>query len=202
MVSAHAVGVGHHLSYRCTTLRLDHLGRYALQVLQTLEKSAVGSIAPQVEPVYLHLSATEPEAAAALCRAQDGPHCQELALTALNIGIRSLKAARGNVVVANIRQEGDRLLGTLEERMVKLGELLDDTTRRDHSRRSTLRGNDSESRVGEHLQPHSLAADDVFDSDSVGDKSGVIPCIKLDDFVVKMGPDSPVGRVRAITTEG
>ena len=58
--------------------------------------------------------------------ARDGRDRQDLALTALKIGILSLKAARGTVDGAAIRQEGDRLLGTLEERMAKHRALLDD----------------------------------------------------------------------------
>ena len=80
-----------------------------------------------VEPIYLHLSVTDPETIAALSEASEGRDRQELALTALKIGILSLKAARGTVDGAAIRQEGDRLLGTLEERLVKHRELMDES---------------------------------------------------------------------------
>jgi hypothetical protein len=343
------------------------------------------------EPIYLHLPVTDAETVAALLEVADGRDRQELALTALKIGILSLKAARGTVDGAAIRQESDRWMGALEERMVKHRELLDEAlggtlrsyfdpasgafserihrllkqdgelatvigsqvesarrtldelllrhlgddselqallspeegnefiaamrdqvsqalalqseaiagefsldradsalsrlvrelkdrhgdlernlgervtsvvgefsldnkdsalsrlvdrveeaqgqisaqfsldnpesgltrivqrlerfevaqsershdfelrvtsllekivTRRDDARRSTLHGNEFESRVGEHLQQHCLAADDVFDA--VGDTSGVIPRSKVGDFVVTMGPDSAV----------
>jgi len=66
-----------------------------------------------VEPIYLHLSVTDPETVAALSESAEGRDRQELALTALKIGILSLTAARSTVDGTAIRQEGDRLLGTL-----------------------------------------------------------------------------------------
>ena len=80
----------------------------------------------QADPLYLHLSVTDPETAAALCEAHEGRDRQELALTALKIGILSLNIARGTVDGAAIRLEGDRLLGTLDERLYKHRELLDE----------------------------------------------------------------------------
>src|SRR5436190_18267728 len=79
-----------------------------------------------VEPIYLHLSVTDPETIAALSESAEGRDRQELALTALKIGILSLKAARGTVDGTAIRQEGDRLLGTLDERLGKHRELMDE----------------------------------------------------------------------------
>src|SRR5262245_17354103 len=78
-------------------------------------------------PLYLHLSVTDPETVAALSEAAEGRDRQELALTALKIGLLSLKAARGTVDGAAIRHEGDRLLGALEERLSKHRDLLDET---------------------------------------------------------------------------
>ncbi len=78
------------------------------------------------EPIYLHLPVTDPETVAVLSEASDGRDRQELALTALKIGILSLKAARGTVDGAAIRHEGDRLIGSLEERLYKHRELLDE----------------------------------------------------------------------------
>lgn len=83
---------------------------------------APGSAA--LEPIYLHLSVTDSETLAALAEASDGRERQELALTALKIGILSMKAARGTVDGTTIRNESDRLLGTLEERLAKHRELL------------------------------------------------------------------------------
>lgn len=77
-------------------------------------------------PIYLHLPVTDPETVTALAEVPDGRDRQELALIALKIGILSLNAARGTVDGAAIRQEGDRLLGTLEERLNKHRELLDE----------------------------------------------------------------------------
>src|SRR3954471_16349538 len=79
-----------------------------------------------VEPIYLHLSVTDPETIAALSESAEGRDRQELALTALKIGILSLRAARGSVDGAAIRHEGDRLLGTLEERLGKHRELMEE----------------------------------------------------------------------------
>ena len=47
------------------------------------------------EPLYLHLSITDPEVVAALAEAGEGRDRQEFAQTALRIGVLSLKAARG-----------------------------------------------------------------------------------------------------------
>ena len=80
-----------------------------------------------LDPIYLHLPVTDPETVAALAEAAEGRDRQELALTALKIGILSLKAARGTVDGAAIRSEADRLLGTLEERLSKHRELLDES---------------------------------------------------------------------------
>ena len=88
--------------------------------------SPIANAGAVVGPIYLHLPVTDPETVAALAEVSDGRDRQELALTALKIGILSLKAARGTIDGAAIRQEGDRLLGTLEERMVKHRELLDE----------------------------------------------------------------------------
>lgn len=74
-------------------------------------------------PLYLHLSVIDPETIAALSDSPEGRDRQDLALTALKIGILSLKAARDTVDGAAIRRECDRLLGTLEERLGKHCEL-------------------------------------------------------------------------------
>ena len=49
------------------------------------------------EPLYLHLSITDPEVVAALTDAGEGRDRQEFAQTALRIGVLSLKAARGTI---------------------------------------------------------------------------------------------------------
>src|SRR5262245_13752929 len=77
-------------------------------------------------PLYLHLSVTDPETVAALSEAAEGRDRQELALTALKIGILSLKAARGTVDGAVIRHEGERLLGSLEQRLAGHRALIDE----------------------------------------------------------------------------
>lgn len=93
--------------------------------MHALEPPAAPSA--QLDPIYLHLPVTDPETIAALAEATEGRERQELALAALKVGILSLKAARGTVDGAAIRTEADRLLGTLEERLSKHRELLDET---------------------------------------------------------------------------
>ncbi|MCZ8112685.1 MAG: hypothetical protein ACK5Y8_19665 [Betaproteobacteria bacterium] len=78
------------------------------------------------EPLYLHLSITDPEVAAALTDAGEGRDRQEFAQTALRIGVLSLKAARGTIDGGTIRHEGERLLLTLEERLSSHREVLDE----------------------------------------------------------------------------
>ena len=91
-----------------------------------LAKVAAPRTSTPLEPIYLHLPITDPETIAALAEAPEGRDRQDLALTALKIGILSLKAARGTVDGTAIRHEGDRLIGTLEERLAKHRELLDE----------------------------------------------------------------------------
>lgn len=78
-----------------------------------------------LEPLYLHLSVIDPETISALAEVRDGRDRQELALTALKIGLLSLRAARGTVDGAMIRNEGDRLLTTMSERLEGHRDLLD-----------------------------------------------------------------------------
>jgi hypothetical protein len=93
-----------------------------LSVIPESESAALADL----PPLYVHLSVTDPETVAALSESPEGRDRQELALTALKIGILSLKAARGTVDGAAIRQEGDRLLGTLEDRLSRHRELVDE----------------------------------------------------------------------------
>lgn len=78
------------------------------------------------EPMYLHLSITDPEVVQSLTEIGESRERQELALTALRIGILSLKAARGTVDGATVRSEGERLLVTLEERLSSHRQVLDE----------------------------------------------------------------------------
>lgn len=78
-----------------------------------------------LQPLYLHLSVVDPEAIAALSEAKEGRDRQELALTALKVGLLALRAARGTVDGAVVRQEGDRLLATMGERLEHHRELVD-----------------------------------------------------------------------------
>lgn len=89
-------------------------------------QSSAGSADAVVEPLYLHLSITDPEVVQALAEAGEGRERQEFALTALRIGILSLQAARGTVDGATVRSEGERLLVTLEERLSSHRQVLDE----------------------------------------------------------------------------
>src|SRR5205085_2571230 len=60
-----------------------------------------------------------------LSEAREGRDRQELALTALKIGLLSLRAARGTVDGAMVRQEGDRLLSAMGERLDRHRDMLD-----------------------------------------------------------------------------
>src|SRR5258707_1170439 len=63
-----------------------------------------------LQPLYLHLSVVDPETVAVLGEAKEGRDRQELALTALKVGVLALKAARGTVDGVTVREEGGRLL--------------------------------------------------------------------------------------------
>lgn len=78
------------------------------------------------EPMYLHLSITDPEVVQTLTEVGESRDRQELALTALRIGVLSLRAARGTVDGATVRSEGERLLVTLEERLSSHRQVLDE----------------------------------------------------------------------------
>ncbi len=88
------------------------------------ETDLVGATAA-LEPLYLHLSIVDPETVAVLSDAKEGRDRQELALTALKVGVLALRAARGTVDGVTVRQEGDRLLSTMAERLEHHRELLD-----------------------------------------------------------------------------
>lgn len=90
------------------------------------------------EPLYLHLSITDPEVVAALTDAGEGRDRQEFAQTALRIGVLSLKAARGTIDGGTIRNESERLLLTLEERLSSHREVLDEALGVRCGRTSTL----------------------------------------------------------------
>lgn len=88
--------------------------------------TALSEASAGLAPLYLHLSVTDPETVAVLSEAAEGRERQELALTALKIGILSLKAARGTVDGAAIQREGERLLGALEQRLASHRALIDE----------------------------------------------------------------------------
>jgi hypothetical protein len=96
-----------------------------VESLNVAQSSAAGPDST-VEPLYLHLSITDPEVVRALTEAGESRERQDLALTALRIGILSLNAARGTVDGATVRSEGERLLLTLEARLSSHRQVLDE----------------------------------------------------------------------------
>lgn len=96
-----------------------------MSALALLNDASTAAIQAASEPLYLHLSITDPECVNALAEMQDGRERQELALTALRIGILSLNAARGTVDGAAVRNEGERIIELLEARLSSHREVLD-----------------------------------------------------------------------------
>ena len=89
--------------------------------------NVITNLAAPAEPMYLHLSITDPEVAAAIGEAGEGRERQEFALTALRVGILSLRAARGTVDGATVRHEGDRLVSAMREQLAGFRASVDQT---------------------------------------------------------------------------
>jgi hypothetical protein len=92
--------------------------------VSSVETDLVGAT-DALQPLYLHLSVVDPETVAVLTEAKEGRDRQELALTALKVGVLALRAAQGTVDGATVRNEGDRLLSTMAERLERHRELLE-----------------------------------------------------------------------------
>src|SRR2546425_6545468 len=80
--------------------------------------------APLRDPLKLHLEVVDPETVGELCRHDEGPDREAFALRALRLGVLTLRQARGELDAQTIRQEGERLVGevnqVLAEHVVKL----------------------------------------------------------------------------------
>ncbi len=70
-----------------------------------------------LEPVIVPLVISDPEVLQAVVEYPDGPARSNFLLTALKIGVLSLKAARGTLDSDTVRREGDRLMAQLGERL-------------------------------------------------------------------------------------
>lgn len=69
------------------------------------------------EGLELHLSVRDPELVAELAALEAGPPRQRFALSALRIGVLALKQARGRIDSEALRNESDRLMASLKERL-------------------------------------------------------------------------------------
>lgn len=77
--------------------------------------AAPAGSAPEVLVLTLHIA--DPELCAELEQHEDGRPRHDFALAALRIGVLALRHARGRIDVERIRDEGDRLLANLAEKL-------------------------------------------------------------------------------------
>jgi hypothetical protein len=85
-----------------------------------LESSAQVSLeeaASNQEPLYVHLAITDPDVRSAILEYSAGASRTDFMLTALKIGVLSLRAAQGVVDGNAIRSAGDHLIDQLSERL-------------------------------------------------------------------------------------
>src|SRR3954469_23129897 len=83
--------------------------------------------APEIAPIHVRTAAAEPsivtfgvsdpEVLLALSEYPEGQARTNFLVTALKVGVLSLKAARGTLDADNVRREGDRLMEQLTERL-------------------------------------------------------------------------------------
>ncbi len=71
----------------------------------------------QLEPSIVTFAITDPEVLLALSEYPDGSAKTNFLVTALKVGVLSLKAARGTLDSDTVRREGDRLMEQLGERL-------------------------------------------------------------------------------------
>jgi hypothetical protein len=71
----------------------------------------------QLEPAIVTFAVTDPEVLLALSEYADGSAKTNFLVTALKVGVLSLKAARGTLDSDTVRREGDRLMEQLGERL-------------------------------------------------------------------------------------
>jgi hypothetical protein len=83
---------------------------------QAASQAASQAVSP-LDPLVVPLVLSDPEVLLALAEYPEGPARSEFMLTALKIGVLSLKAARGTLDSDVVRREGDRLMAQLGERL-------------------------------------------------------------------------------------
>ena len=93
--------------------------------LNTAPGASDDALPSVVEPIYCHIAITDPEVLAAVSEYQ-GPARTEFVLTALKIGVLSLRAAKGVVDGGEIRAAGDHLIDQLTERLTGYRTLLEE----------------------------------------------------------------------------
>jgi hypothetical protein len=76
-----------------------------------------GQVGTGVEPIYLHLSVTDPEVASAISEYGQGAPRKEFVDLCLRVGVQAVRAARGLVDGEAIRKSGESLLLQLAERL-------------------------------------------------------------------------------------
>ena len=90
----------------------------AISRIETTESlAAVGASIPSQEPFYVNLVISDPEVILAAREYPEGRARTDFLLTALKIGVLSLRAARGVVDGDAIRKEGENLMTQLSERL-------------------------------------------------------------------------------------
>lgn len=72
---------------------------------------------PAAEPTIVTFGVSDPEVLLALSEYPEGQARTNFLVTALKVGVLSLKAARGTLDADNVRREGDRLMEQLTERL-------------------------------------------------------------------------------------
>jgi hypothetical protein len=105
------------------------IGKYQVEI-KPMEQQGIspimttGSIPPAgaataaaPEPMYAHLAISDPEVLLAASEFPEGRARTDFFLTAIKIGVLSLRAARGVVDGEAIRKEGDQLMERLSERL-------------------------------------------------------------------------------------
>ena len=68
-------------------------------------------------PAIVTFAVSDPEVLLAMAEYPDGPARTNFLVTALKVGVLSLKAARGTLDSDTVRREGDRLMEQLGERL-------------------------------------------------------------------------------------
>ncbi len=74
---------------------------------------------PTVAPttLTLHLNVNDPDVVSDLSKRPDGPDRDGYALACLRIGVLAMRQASGSLDAANLRNEGERLIGEVEKRL-------------------------------------------------------------------------------------